>query len=242
MTDKFSGFSQNPYKDWWPYPKELSQWWCRLTGSEQKVLDYILRHTLGFQKTSDAISYRQFINGVKNCDKGCGIKSTTTLSKAFNGLIKKGFITKIGGRVTGQPTEYHLVYKADENENGGLSKLKSRSLKSNKVRSLETKDTIDNNSINDIQYIYKDIKPQKYSSIKDITDKDLKEISETYHISIGFVRLQLEKLQNWCEAKGRSYKNYKRALMNWVLSEMQRTIEKEHVNNNKRGVDARNID
>lgn len=241
MTSKFPGFSQNPYENWWPYPKELSQWWCKLTGSEQKVLDYILRHTLGFQKTFDAISYRQFTDGVRNCDKGCGIKSSATLSNAFTGLIKKGFITKIGGRTTGQPINYCLTYKVEEKESKGLSKLKSRSVKSKKVGSLETKDTINNNSIKNIQYIYKDKTPKKYSSIKEITDKDIKEISELYHVPIGLVRLQLEKLQNWCEAKGRNYLNYKKALMNWVISEMQRTVEKERVDNNKRGIDARNI-
>jgi len=241
MTDKFPGFSQNPYKDWWPYPKELSQWWCKLTGSEQKVLDYILRHTLGFQKTFDAISYRQFTNGVRNCDKGCGIKSTATLSKAFSGLTKKGFITTIGGRTTGQPINYRLVYKTKEKEDEGLSKLKSRSLKSKQVGSLETKDTINSNSINNTQYIYNDIEIQKYSSIEDITEEDLIEISEKYHTPVGFVKLQLEKLRNWCEAKGKTYKDYKKALMNWVLNDVQRMSEDERHFGNRGVVDARHI-
>ena len=229
MKDKFLGFSQNQYKDWWPYPKELSQWWCELTGSEQKVLDFILRHTLGFQKTSDAISYRQFIKGVRNCDKGCGIKSTTTLSRAFKRLIKMGFITTVGGRITGQSTEYSLVYKNEEKEGESLLKIKSRSVKSKKVGSLETKDTINSKTIEYLQYIYKNKKSNNYSSIDDITEDDLIEISKKYQVPIGLVNLQLEKLINWCKANDQSYKNYKRALMSWVLNDIQRKEEKGQV-------------
>jgi hypothetical protein len=240
MKDKFPGFSQDPFENWWPYPKELGQWWFKLTGSEQKVLDYILRHTLGFQKTSDAISYRQFIHGVRNCDKGCGIKSTATLSKAFDGLIEKGFIFTIGERTTGQPIQYYLTYKTEGKEGEGLQKLKSRSAKDKEVRSSETKDTIDPNSIEYIQYIYNN-KNNSYSSIENITEEDITEISERYSVSIGFVKLQLEKLHNWCEAKGKSYKDYKKALMNWVLLDMQRASENKRLYGHKGGIDARGI-
>lgn len=57
----------------------------------------------------------------------------------------------------------------------------------------------------------------KYSSLKDITEKDLREIAKRYDVKVSFVRLQLEKLANYCEAKGRKYKNYKPALRNFVL-------------------------
>ncbi len=149
MKGKFSGFSENSYENWWPYPNELGLWWSRLTGSEQKVLDYILRHTIGFQKSEDAISYKQFTDGVRNCDNGCGIKSTRTLSKAFKGLVHKGFITKTGSRLTGKPVKYCLNYKKGEK---ALSKVNSRSLKNKEVSSLDTKDTINNNTINNSQY------------------------------------------------------------------------------------------
>ncbi len=248
MIDKYPGFSQDPYEAWFPYPKELSEWWYKLTGSEQKVLDFILRHTLGFQKTSDTISYHQFIKGVRNCDNGCGIRSTRTLSNAIKGLINKGYITKIGERTSGKPTKYCLVYKTEEKEDKGLSKIKSRSVKSKEVRSLETKDTIINNTIEDYQYIYteKDKKitknfPSKYSSINEITEKDLVEIAEKYHVSLGFVKLKLETLKNYCEAKGRRYKNYKSALRNFVLTDMQRQVERRQGDPTKRGIDARHI-
>lgn len=64
----------------------------------------------------------------------------------------------------------------------------------------------------------------KYSSLKDITEKDLLEISEKYKVSLGFVKLKLETLKNYCESKGRRYKNYKSALRNFVLGDIQKSI------------------
>jgi len=63
-------------------------------------------------------------------------------------------------------------------------------------------------------------KRKKYSSLKDIKDSDLLEISDKYQVKISFVRLQFEKLTNYCEAKGKRYKNYKSALRNFVLGNM----------------------
>ena len=94
---QFPGFPPKPQTNYWPYPRALNGWWHILTGSEQKSLDYILRHTWGYDKVSDRISYDQFLNGIikKNgdwLDKGCGIKSSATLSNALKGLTYKGFI------------------------------------------------------------------------------------------------------------------------------------------------------
>ena len=74
----------------------------------------------------------------------------------------------------------------------------------------------------------------KYSSLKDIKEIDLVEISEKYRIPLPFVKLSAEKMTNWLEAKGKRYKNYKRGLMNWVLRDAQDKID------NKKGgfVDA----
>lgn len=150
MKDKFPGFSKNSFENnWWPYPNELGLWWSSLTGSEQKVLDYILRHTIGFQKSEDAISYKQFTHGVRNCDNGCGIRSSKTLSNAFKGLVNKGFVTKTGGRLTGKPVKYCLNYKKGTK---GLSKVNNSSLENKEVSSLDTKDTINSNTKNNSQY------------------------------------------------------------------------------------------
>lgn len=67
---------------------------------------------------------------------------------------------------------------------------------------------------------YKEPK-KRYSSLKEISDKEIKEIAERYGVSTNFVRITLEEMRNWLGAKGRRYKNYKMALMNWVLRKKQ---------------------
>ena len=89
--------------------------------------------------------------------------------------------------------------------------------------------------------IYIKRSPLKFSSLKDITETDLWEISEKYRVPVSFTKLCLEKMTNWLEAKGKAYKNYKRGLMNWVLSEAQKEVERRSRNDKKRGIDARHI-
>ena len=81
---------------------------------------------------------------------------------------------------------------------------------------------------------------QKFSSLKDINDSVIEEISLDYKVPLSFVKLELEKLRNYCEAKGKIYKNYKAALKKFVLDDAQKQVER--INNDKyRAVDARNL-
>src|SRR6184192_3878536 len=67
-----------------------------LNEAQLKVMLYIIRRTLGFKKTADAISLRQFRYGIatkdkatgekKQLDSGCGLKNFTTISKALKSL------------------------------------------------------------------------------------------------------------------------------------------------------------
>lgn len=88
-----------------------------------------------------------------------------------------------------------------------------------------------------IKEIYKE---KKFSSVDKIQESDLIEISEKYKVSLGFVKLKLEVLRNYCESKGRRYKNYKSALRNFVLGDIQKNIERRS-NDKYRAIDARNI-
>ena len=81
---------------------------------------------------------------------------------------------------------------------------------------------------------------KKYSSIKDVTEKDFGEIAERYQVSLGFVKLQYETLVNYCESKGKVYKNYKSALRNFVLGDMKRMVERRQ-DDTKRGVDLSHL-
>lgn len=98
---------------------------------------------------------------------------------------------------------------------------------------------LDNSNIDNISK-----KKNSFSNIKDVTTDDVQEIAEKYKVSVGFVTLQLEKMENWCKAKGKRYKDYKHALRNWVLMDMQRHVERttERSKDDKyRPVDGRNV-
>ena len=94
---KFTGFPEEPNMNFWSYPKDLNGYWHTLSGSEQKVLDYILRHTWGFDKDHDEISLTQLQCGIRSFDKGTGLSRQTVIT-AIKGLIRKGFIKKKPGK------------------------------------------------------------------------------------------------------------------------------------------------
>jgi DNA-binding MarR family transcriptional regulator len=69
-----------------------------LSASELRVMLYIFRHTLGWQKLSDTISYNQFINGIhthdgRRLDRGAGV-CRRSLVPALAGLERRGLITR----------------------------------------------------------------------------------------------------------------------------------------------------
>jgi len=81
----------------------------------------------------------------------------------------------------------------------------------------------------------------KYSSLSSLTEADLIGIATKYRVPIALVKLCLEEMTNWCEAKGKTYKNYKSGLANWVLREAKKMMKEGRQNDNKRGIDARHI-
>jgi len=153
---RFPGFPRRPAKNYWQYPRIMDSWWTILNGSEQKALDYILRHTWGYKKIADFISYDQFTKGIKNkttgnwVDKGCGIKSRKTLSSAIKGLVIKGFIKRyvFNGRVT----SYRLCLNNAEENKFLVQKMNYASLRSKLVGSSKSKHTIKDITIKERQY------------------------------------------------------------------------------------------
>jgi hypothetical protein len=118
IEQDFPGFPIKPSNNYWRYPRAIDGWWHTLNGSEQKVLDYILRHTWGYDKNCDAISFSQFRRGIysrrnrKWVDKGTGL-SNRAIDYAINGregysvgLVKKKFI--MAQKRSGKTTEYKL--------------------------------------------------------------------------------------------------------------------------------------
>jgi len=90
--EPFSGFDYR-VDNFFMYPMVLEEYWRELSGSEQKVLDFILRQTIGFRKEYDFISLSQFTNGVggRSANRGTGL-STSQVRRAIAKLEEKGFI------------------------------------------------------------------------------------------------------------------------------------------------------
>ncbi len=68
-----------------------------LTGAEYKILNYIVRRTYGFKKSSDAISLNQILSGIRKkdgtqLDYGAGVRSKATVVKALRHLEKMDII------------------------------------------------------------------------------------------------------------------------------------------------------
>ena len=60
---------------------------------------------------------------------------------------------------------------------------------------------------------------------KIINEEDLQEISDKYKVPISLVKLAKEEMDNWLQAKGKKYTDYKAGLRNWVLRDAKRQIE-----------------
>ena len=64
-----------------------------LTGSELKVLLYIMRRTFGFKRAASAISLAQIGSGLKSYNGGAGL-SKSTVADALNRLEEYGLIVR----------------------------------------------------------------------------------------------------------------------------------------------------
>lgn len=101
----FPGFDYHyKRKQFIKYPMVMQEYWCILSGSEQKVMDFIIRQTFGWQKQSDTIAISQFTDGIKK-NRGTGL-SASQVKRAIDGLEEKGFIEV--ERRKGRPSTFTL--------------------------------------------------------------------------------------------------------------------------------------
>lgn len=107
---EFPGFQRHYEKEFFMYPHILEGYWCQMSGSEQKIMDFILRQTIGWRKLSDRISLEQFANGMGDTNKGTGL-SYSQIQRAIKGLEKQGFIKVI--RIKHRPSQFELVLEPD---------------------------------------------------------------------------------------------------------------------------------
>lgn len=126
QKQQFPGFPPGPTTNFFRFPRCINGWWHTLSPVEQGVLWYIIRHTWGYNKTTDKISLTQFQEGIKRkdgsmVDGGTGIKKRQTIIDATVGLEKRGFIKVI--RKFGEINEYRLKIVQEMGDNSYREKL-----------------------------------------------------------------------------------------------------------------------
>lgn len=117
--------------------------------------------------------------------------------------------------------------KNSDSHKTGIGNPKKADSDSHKTRNPIKTITVDNNS--------------RHIIYKGIDENDVVEIADRYKVSPGFVKLQLEALQNYCESKGKTYRDYKAALRNFVLSEMKKHAERRSYATDKVSIDTSNL-
>lgn len=93
--------------------------------AETKCLLYIFRRTFGFHKQSDRISLTQFEKGIKNLDKGTGLKRPNIV-KALKKLTEKGIIKVNKGYTNSYSlllVDYEVVTEDNQTSNAELPKI-----------------------------------------------------------------------------------------------------------------------
>lgn len=117
----FSGFKKKYSKDFTTFPHHLWRHLHQLNGSEVFVLSFLIRMTLGFQKTSDEISISQIVDGNTDENRGTGLSKSTIIG-CLKSLEDKGFITI---KKKSHRTNYISLKLEDEKEDREIVEKKS---------------------------------------------------------------------------------------------------------------------
>lgn len=171
-----------------------------------------------------------FITSIDHLAKDTGLTSQETRT-ALDKLISTGEVNK-------QTTnKYTIVTVNKYNDYQGVNKQITNEQQTNNKQITTTKE-------------YKEIKEYKeeektllFSSYENITEKEITAISIKYQVPEAFVKSKLDDMTNWVESIGKPkyYKNYYRALCNWVKKDSL-SIKKDYAKQDQyRGIDASNI-
>jgi len=177
----------------------------------------------------------------------CGI-SKRTVYRLIGSLVKRNWIRKSGVVETGYKprTTYSIVdlwrlnidfYEAKKRDRVISGTNKSADL----TRSIRQENTNKEDQGKEEPERELTAFKEKYSTLESVGESEFEEIAKIYGVSTPFVRSKFDDLVNYCESKGKHYRNYFAALRNFVKNgALQiRKEASEHVS--KRGIDARNI-
>ena len=210
---------------------EIIEKLCRikLSAYQTRIVFCIIRKTYGFNKKEDWISNSQFVlmTGLRPAH----------VSRSISELLMMQIVTKRGNLISLQKDwtlwtdlpngvrRHDIVTKRGNSftKRGNAVTKRGNSFTKRGVHKIQyTKDTYT-----------KDTLQKKGASIKNLKEEDLIDISKKYNVPLAFVMSKFDDMQNWLEAKGKRYKNYKAALSNWVKKDAIAIINKERQAVNK---------
>ena len=206
---------------------------ANLTSTEYQIVLVVMRKTWGWNKKQDWISYSQFM-------KITG-KSRISIWAALKKLVKQNILVKQTelGKMT--------LYQVNKDFESWVLVKKSKLVKVDKlVKKTEQTSKVDLTRLvkkteptKDI--ITKDTIQKKYAHLKDLTEKDFKEIAVKYKVPIAFVRSKFDDMELWMgEKAGRGRgRNWRLTLMNWVKRDSIKIVKEAH--GQKSAIDARAI-
>ncbi len=203
-----------------------------LNATEYQVVLFVIRKTWGWNKKEDWISISKFMEITG--------KSRQSIITSTNSLVKKNILVK--KTIPGIKTTYFfnkdfsswVVQKT-------VPVKKTVPVQKTVPTSTENCTGVVQKTVLTKETITKETIQKKYSSIKNLTENDFEEIANDYKVPVSFVLSKLEDMQNWMEAKGKRYKNYKSALRNWVKTDAIKRIDNAKQSNNKRSIDLSNL-
>lgn len=107
----------------------FDEWMTQLSSTELRVMLYIYRRTLGFNKMADPISLNQFLHGIRKrngeqLDYGCGVKNRSALLKALRRLEELNLIRSFKRRNSAGDNEvtlYHVFPKLLKKKNSAAT-------------------------------------------------------------------------------------------------------------------------
>ena len=189
--DKFPGFPDSLQKASWQFPSIINGFVHTLNGAEFKVLWYILRHTFGWQKTSDKISISQICKGIQRkdgiwIDKGTGL-SRKWIMKSLTALEERGFISvlKESGKVS------RISVNIVNNEDTGVESTLVPVEQSTPVTGVESTPTITNSTIYNTNILSKDnTKPNGFGN------PDINELISSFKVKFNLTDLDGSITQN----------------------------------------------
>ena len=205
--------------EWYWVQKEILS--CKEINSSDKLVYSALAYYANGKTQIAYPSYKTIANLVN--------LSRNTVIKAIRNLITNNFISK---KQKERNVNYYSLLKITsanfalvQNNVGGSAK---------EILPLVQNRATNNNNITRIIN-------KRYATPTSLEESDYQDIATKYEVPIAFVRSKHDDLINYCGAKGKGYKNYRLALMDWVKRDSFKLRKEANEHVSKRGIDARGI-